>query len=122
LIGITYKQCLISYRLSTLFHAVVRPCTTAALSGAKRILNYQALKNIIQIVKIKNYCIGQTAFNRSVCASPPSAARVPQNTSRANALYGVLLHHSFAVAGTLRVSLSQPQNRRIQPERYMPFF
>jgi len=51
-----------------------------------------------------------------------SAARVPQNTSRANALCGVLLHHSFAVAGTLRVPLSQPQNRRIQPERYMKFW
>jgi len=46
------------------------------------------------------------------------AARVPQNTSQAKALYGVLLHHSFVVAGTLRVPLSQPQNRRIQPERY----
>jgi len=45
------------------------------------------------------------------------AARVPQNTSRASALCGVLLHHSFVVAGTLRVPLSQPQNRRIQPER-----
>jgi len=47
------------------------------------------------------------------------AARVPQNTSRANALCGVLLHHNFTVAGTLRVPLSQPQNRRIQPERYV---
>jgi hypothetical protein len=26
--------------------------------------------------------------------------------------------HIFAVAGTLRVPLSQPQKRRIQPERY----
>jgi len=50
-----------------------------------------------------------------------TAARVPQNTSRACALYGVLLHHSFAVAGTLRVPLSQPQNRRIQPERYAKY-
>jgi len=49
------------------------------------------------------------------------AARVPQNTSRANALCGVLLHHNFAVAGTLRVPLSQTQNRRIQPERYMQY-
>ena len=46
-----------------------------------------------------------------------TAARVPQNTSRASALCGVLLHHSFAVAGMLRIPLSQPQNRRIQPER-----
>jgi len=49
------------------------------------------------------------------------AAWVPQNTSRANALCGILLHHSFAVAGTLRVPFSQPQNRRIQPERYVKY-
>jgi len=30
------------------------------------------------------------------------------------------LHHIFLVAGTLRVPLSQPQKRRIQPERYRP--
>jgi hypothetical protein len=47
------------------------------------------------------------------------AARVPQNTSRAYALFGVLFHHSFVVAGTLRVPLSQLQNRRIQLERYV---
>jgi len=47
-----------------------------------------------------------------------TAARVPQNTSRRKRLCGILLHHSFAVAGTLRVPLSQPQNRRIQPECY----
>jgi len=48
-----------------------------------------------------------------VSATPPCrAARVPQNTSRANALYGVLLHHIFTVAGTLRVPLLQPQKRR----------
>jgi len=29
--------------------------------------------------------------------------------------------HIFAVAGTLRVPLSQPQKRRIQPKRYVPF-
>jgi len=29
-----------------------------------------------------------------------------------------LLRHIFAVAGTLRVPLSQPQKRHIQPERY----
>ena len=48
-----------------------------------------------------------------------TAARVPQNTSRASALCGVLLHYSFAVAGMLRIPLSQSQNRRIQPERYV---
>jgi len=41
------------------------------------------------------------------------AARATQNTIRANALCGVLLRHSFAVAGKLRFPLSQPQNRRI---------
>jgi hypothetical protein len=30
----------------------------------------------------------------------------------------VFLRHIFAVAGTLRVPLSQPQKRHIQPERY----
>ena len=34
----------------------------------------------------KIMCNGFTAYNRTVNASPPSAARVPQNTSRANAL------------------------------------
>jgi hypothetical protein len=46
------------------------------------------------------------------------AARATKNRSRANALYAVFLRHIFAVAGTLRVPLSQPQKRRIQPERY----
>ena len=50
-----------------------------------------------------------------------TAARATQNTSRAYALCGVLLRHIFAVAGTLRVPLSQPQKRHIQPERYTPF-
>jgi hypothetical protein len=34
------------------------------------------------------------------------------------ALCVVFLRHIFAVAGTLRVPLSQPQKRHIQPERY----
>jgi hypothetical protein len=33
-----------------------------------------------------------------------------------------LFRHIFAVAGTLRVPLSQPQKRQLQPERYMPLF
>jgi hypothetical protein len=37
------------------------------------------------------------------------------------ALCAVFLRHIFAVAGTLRVPLSQPQKRHIQPERYAPF-
>jgi hypothetical protein len=35
------------------------------------------------------------------------------------ALSAFLLHHIFAVAGTLRVPLSQPQKRHIQQERWM---
>jgi hypothetical protein len=37
-------------------------------------------------------------------------------------LCAFLLHHIFAVAGTLRVPLSQPQKRHIQPERYAQWF
>ena len=62
---------------------------------------------------------GQTAHNRIVYASPPSAAggsgwlghSVPTPAST----------HIFAVAGTLRVPLSQPQNRHIQPGRYATY-
>jgi len=41
------------------------------------------------------------------------AARATKNRSRAYALGAVFLRHIFAVAGTLRVPLSQPQKRRI---------
>jgi len=58
------------------------------------------------------------ALNRSVYASPPSAARATQKRSRACALCTFLFRHIFAVAGTLRVPLSQPQKRHIPPERY----
>jgi hypothetical protein len=37
------------------------------------------------------------------------------------ALCAVFLRHIFAVAGTLRVPLSQPQKRHIQLERYATF-
>jgi hypothetical protein len=37
-------------------------------------------------------------------------------------LYAFFLRHIFAVAGTLRVPLSQPQKRHKQPARYVPFF
>ena len=50
-----------------------------------------------------------------------TAARATKNRSRARALCAVILRHIFAVAGTLRVLLSQPQKRHIQPERYMPY-
>ena len=42
-----------------------------------------------------------------------SAARATQNTSRRKRLCGVFLRHIFAVAGMLRIPLSQPQKRRI---------
>jgi hypothetical protein len=48
-----------------------------------------------------------------------TAARATKNRSRANALCAVFRSHIFAVAGTLHVPLSQPQKRRIQPERYV---
>jgi hypothetical protein len=63
---------------------------------------------------------GSTAHNRTVYASgavAPSGYEKPQS---AYGLYGVFLRHIFAVAGTLRVPLSQPQKRHIQPERYVP--
>jgi hypothetical protein len=47
-----------------------------------------------------------------------SAARATQKRSRACALCAFLFRHIFAVAGTLRVPLSQPQKRHIPPERY----
>jgi len=51
-----------------------------------------------------------------------TAARATQKRSRACALCAFLFRHIFAVAGTLRVPLSQPQKRHIQPERYAPYF
>jgi len=50
-----------------------------------------------------------------------TAARATKKRSLACALCAFLLRHIFAVAGTLRVPLSQPQNRRIQPERYTTY-
>ena len=41
------------------------------------------------------------------------AARATKKTSRAHALCAVFLRHIFVIAETLRVSLSQPQKRRI---------
>jgi hypothetical protein len=65
-----------------------------------------------------NIRTGQTAHNRSVCASPPYGGSGYEKPQSGHALYAVFLRHIFAVAGTLRVPLSQPQKRRIQPERY----
>jgi hypothetical protein len=58
-----------------------------------------------------------TSHNRSVYAPLPSVApgfRSPRSAAPSTAHFT----HIFAVAGTLRVPLSQPQKRHIQPERY----
>jgi len=74
----------------------VRPCTTATRLGGK--------KNCVAVLTINKYIvsiskqyngISANVVNRSVNASPPSAARATQYTSRAKALCGVLLRHSF---------------------------
>jgi len=55
----------------------------------------------------------QTAYNTRYTLHCLTAARATKKTSRANALGGFFLRHIFAIAGTLRVPLSQPQKRRI---------
>jgi hypothetical protein len=54
-----------------------------------------------------------TSHNKRFTLRRLTAARATQNSSRAYALCAVLFRHIFAVAGTLRVPLSQPQKRRI---------
>jgi len=61
---------------------------------------------------------GGTSHNRSVYASPPYGGSGYAKYQSGFALCGILLRHIFTVAGTLRVPLSQPQKRHIQPERY----
>ena len=61
---------------------------------------------------------GGTSHNRSVYASGAVAPLGYEKPQSAYGLYAVFLRHIFAVAGTLRVPLSQPQKRHIQPERY----
>ncbi|GHU11166.1 hypothetical protein FACS1894151_10810 [Spirochaetia bacterium] len=61
---------------------------------------------------------GYTAHNRIVYAAPAVAGLASIKPQSGCALCAVLFQHIFAVAGTLRVPLSQPQKRRIQPERY----
>ena len=56
---------------------------------------------------------GQTAHNTRYTLRRHTAARVTKKPSRACAFGGFFLRHIFAVAGTLRVPLSQPQKRRI---------
>jgi hypothetical protein len=55
------------------------------------------------------------APNRIVNASPPEGGSGSVKPQSGYALCGVLLRHIFAVAGTLRVPLSQSQKRRLQP-------
>jgi hypothetical protein len=50
--------------------------------------------------------------------TPPSGYEKPQS---AYGLCAVFHSHIFAAAGNLRFPLSQPQKRRIQPERYVPY-
>jgi hypothetical protein len=47
------------------------------------------------------------------------AAGLRKTAVGATRLCAVFLRHIFAAAETLRVSLSQPQKRQIQPERYV---
>ena len=55
----------------------------------------------------------KTAHNTRYTLRRLTAARATKKPSRACALGGFFLRHIFAVAETLRVSLSQPQKRRI---------
>jgi hypothetical protein len=61
---------------------------------------------------------GPTAHNRTAYASPPVGGSGYEKPQSAYGLCAVFLHHIFAVAGMLRIPLSQPQKRHIQPERY----
>jgi hypothetical protein len=58
----------------------------------------------------------RTAHNRTVYASPPSAARGSVSLGR----FAPTLNstHIFASSGNLRFPLSSLQKRHIQPERY----
>jgi hypothetical protein len=67
---------------------------------------------------MKNEKTDFTSPNRTVCASPLKRLGFRKTPVGLSALYGILLHHIFSVAEMLRISLSQPQKRRIQPERY----
>jgi hypothetical protein len=60
---------------------------------------------------------GTTAYNRTVTASPPYGGSGYTKPCSGFALCTVLFRHIFAVAGTLRVPLSQPQKRQLQPKR-----
>jgi hypothetical protein len=62
----------------------------------------------------------QTAHNRSVYASPPTAARAPKNRSRANALCVVFLRHILARRNATHCFMGGPKRRK-QPERYTKY-
>jgi hypothetical protein len=55
-------------------------------------------------------------------SAPFSRSRIPfAQVSRFTASCDSLHTHFFAVAGTLRVALLQPQKRHIPPERYAKY-
>jgi hypothetical protein len=63
---------------------------------------------------------GKTAHNRTVYASPPVGGlgfRSPRSV--ATLLPTAHSTHSLSALEMLRISLSGPPNRRIQPERYV---
>jgi hypothetical protein len=63
----------------------------------------------------------QTAHNRSVYASPPTAARDPKNRSRPYGLYAAFLRHILARRNATHCFMGGPKRRK-QPERYVQFF
>jgi hypothetical protein len=64
---------------------------------------------------------GGTSPNRSVCVPPPSAAP-GFHSPRSAAPPPAHSTHILSALQTLRVCLSGPPKRRIQPERYAPLY
>ena len=79
------------------------------------------VKMFIDTYKNSTVVYARTSPNRIVYASPPYGGSGCEKPQSGYALCAVFLRHIFAVAGTLRVPLSQPQKRHIQPERYVQF-
>ena len=67
-----------------------------------------------KIFRRKLWVMGCTAHNRIVYAS--ALERLEFRSARSLRSHASL-HHIFVIAGMLRIPLSQPQKRRIQPER-----
>jgi hypothetical protein len=66
---------------------------------------------------------GQTAYNRTVTASPPSAARATKNRSRATPFVRFFSATFFcARKNAPHFSSSGAKKRQLQPERYAPLF